>query len=134
MEFNFKKGTDSVDKIISRLDFLQTGVEYTIQITRAKSKRSLNQNRLMWMWLRCIAENVGSTPQDIHDVYCEHFLKTPIIVNGKQTFKTRTTRALKVDEMTEFLRNIQVHAASELGIVLPSPEDNNYNYFEEQYG
>lgn len=136
MEFSFNKSTDSVDKILTRLNYLLSGVDYTITITRRKGKRSLAQNRLMWMWFRCIADQTGNSPQDIHDVYCDKFLRIPIMIDNKEQYASQSTSKLNTKEMKDFLDKVQMDAATELGIVLPSPDDNSneWIYFSEQYG
>jgi hypothetical protein len=110
--------------------------EYTLVLERAKSPRSNNQNRLMWLWFTCIAKSWSEatgqtfTAQTVHDVYCRLFLpmETP---RGRIAGHTNK---LSVEQMTEFLDKVQADAASEYGIQLPNPEDMYFEVWAKQYG
>lgn len=107
--------------------------EYVLTITKRRERRTLSQNALLWMWLRCIAEDTGNTTDDLYDVFCSKFLRKRVEVNGDVVECCKTSSQLNTAEMTTFLDNIQVYAASELGITLPNPEDRNFEVFFQQY-
>lgn len=106
---------------------------YVLTVKKEQKSRSLNQNRLMWMWFACIAEATGSTLQDVHDAYCYMFLSRPVTVGRRSGMVPGGTSSLKSAEMKEFLDKVQADAASELGITLPNPDDLYYQEFYEQY-
>lgn len=90
-------------------------------------KRSLAQNRLMWMYfteLANIANNTKYTPQRIHDAMCKrHLYITDALGNYYGEYDT--TRFLTVRQMYNFLNEVEVFAA-ELDIRLPHPDDLYY--------
>lgn len=112
-----------------------TNGEYTIRFERAKKPRSIDQNRLMWLWFTCIAkswsEATGLTfsPQVVHDTYCTLFLP----INTPRGQIAGHTSSLTTEQMTAFLNNVQADAASEYGITLPNPEDLYFEMWAEQY-
>jgi hypothetical protein len=121
---------------LGRLDALVSTLsngEYVLTITKRRERRTLSQNALLWMWLRCIAEDTGNTTDDLYDVFCSKFLRKRVEVNGDVVECCKTSSQLNTGEMTVFLDNIQVYAASELGITLPNPEDRNFEVFFQQY-
>lgn len=130
----FTKEGGRVD--LGRLDALVSTLsngEYVLTITKRRERRTLSQNALLWMWLRCIAEDTGNTTDDLYDVFCAKFLRKRVEVNGDVVECCKTSSQLNTAEMTAFLDNIQVYAAAELGITLPNPEDRNFEVFFQQY-
>lgn len=111
---------------------LRNGV-YTLKITRKTTKRSLPQNKLMWMWYKCIEDSTGTPANDIHEYYKSKFLCHPKTIYGKQYIVVGSTTSLNTIQFTEYLNKIQADAATELGIRLPLPEDQEYNQFIEMY-
>lgn len=109
--------------------------EYVITMERCKSARSARQNNLMWMWFEAIAREWadatgrGYTKEQVKEMYCTLFLpvSTPAGVIGG------STSGLTTEQMTEFLNNVQAHAATEYGIQLPSPDDCNLELWMSQY-
>lgn len=109
--------------------------EYVLTMEKARSPRSNNQNRLMWLWFSCIAkswsEAAGRTfsAQTVHDVYCRLFLP----VDTPRGRIAGHTNKLSTEQMTEFLDKVQADAAGEYGIRLPNPEDKYFELWAQQY-
>lgn len=114
------------------LDTMPNGVRI-LSFRKQERRRSNDQNRLMWLWLTCIADETGNNKQDLHDYYCKKFLMRNIEFNGRPEQVMMTTSQLDKETFTYFLNKVQADAASELGIRLPSPEDEAYREFEEYY-
>ncbi|GHT33935.1 hypothetical protein FACS189434_09230 [Bacteroidia bacterium] len=107
--------------------------DYKITILKKKEKRSLDQNRLMWLWFNCMAMETGSTKDDFHDYYCTKFLGRTAIINGIERQIAGSTSGLDTTAFTHFLNQIQADAAAEFGIKLPTPEDEYWAEFENYY-
>lgn len=116
----------------SVLGTMPNGVR-VLSLGKQERRRSSDQNRLMWMWFNCIEEETGTDKQDIHDYYCKKFLSHTVTINGKSELVATGTSGLNTETMTYFLNRVQADAASELGIRLPSPEDEAWAEFEEYY-
>ena len=116
----------------SMLDTIPNGVRL-LSIKKPETRRSNVQNRLMWLWLTCIEEETGTDKQDVHDYYCKKFLSRSVEIGGKTELVVTGTSGLNTETMTYFLNKVQADAASELGIRLPSPDDEAWAVFEEYY-
>ena len=115
-----------------RSELLANG-QYCLSVKKKTDSRSLSQNRLMWMWIACIAEQTGNTQEDVHDYYCDKFLARKIKVGEDERTMGGRTSALDTAGFASFLNNIQADAASVLGIRLPTPEDLAFDDFLQAY-
>lgn len=114
------------------LSTMPNGVR-TLSLRRPNERRSNVQNRLMWLWLTCIADETGQDRQTVHDYYCTRFLVRNTEFNGRPVQVVIGTSGLDRETMTWFLNQVQADAASELGIRLPSPDDEAWAAFDEYY-
>lgn len=119
-------------RLDTQLSLLSNG-DYTLKIERPLRPRTLNQNRIFWLWMACIETETGTPRQDIHDHLCTLYLRRQTEIGGQQRTVVGGTSALTVEAMTRFLNEVQAWAASELGITLPTPADLAWADFEEQY-
>lgn len=107
--------------------------DYVLTVTKRETRRSLDQNALMWMWFTCIEGETGTDKQDIHDYCCRMFNARIVEINGEPQKVASGTSKLTTFAMTDFLNKVQAWAASELGITLPTPEDIAWQEFESYY-
>lgn len=116
------------------IKYLMNG-SYTLSIVTKRRKRSIAQNRLMWLWFTCIERETGQDAMDIHDYYCIKYLPKDIIdfQTGAMIRVGGHTSTLSTAAFTDFLNKVQSDAATELGITLPNPEDEAYPEFEDTY-
>lgn len=114
------------------LSLLPNGV-YDVVIKRHREQRTLSQNDLMWMWLKCIEDVTGTPKQDIYLYYCKKFLLRSVSIGDKLETVHDTSSRLNTQQMTEFLNNIQADAATEFGIILPTPQDKYFETFFQTY-
>ena len=70
------------------LDFAANG-EHLLVFRKPERRRSNDQNALAWLWFTCIAEETGSSKDDVHDHYCMKFLRRPIVFNGREEMSMR---------------------------------------------
>jgi hypothetical protein len=126
-------GSEVLDTIQLWLDTVRIG-RYTIEMKKVVGKRSISQNKLMWLWFSAIADawsdatDRAFTRNDVHDAYCLMFL--PI-----DTPKGRvggSTSGLSTEEMSEFLEKVHADAADD-GITLLNPEDKMFEQWAMQY-
>ena len=106
--------------------------EYILTANQEKDRRSISQNSLMWMWFECLAHETGNDRKDFYRHYKELFLKVPDKIHPEKMV-TLGTSELDTKQFTEFLNKIQVDAASEFGIKLPTPEDLYWEEFQNEY-
>jgi hypothetical protein len=105
-----------------------------VKVDVAKEKRSLNQNRLYWLWVACIEQETGNDKNNLHEFFTLEFL--PLIqqmVFKKLIYKRTSTTTLDTKQFTEYLNKIQIFSSTELGLTLPNPEDVQFEHFYNHY-
>lgn len=122
-----------LEQVSDAFALLRNG-RYQVIIKRAGERRTIDQNALMWMWFACISEDTDTPSQDIHDYYCKKFLSRRVVVGNITDDVCRGTSGLSKAEFSQFLDRVQADAASEWGIMLPTPEDRAFEMFYQQYG
>lgn len=106
---------------------------YVLTIAKERQPRSIEQNALMWMWFTCIEEATGTPRQQVHDYYCNKFLRKSIVWNGRTEMIIEGTSRQSKERMTVFLNQVQADAATEFGITLPNPDDKYWDEFYQMY-
>lgn len=128
-----EKGEVTMDKSFDFLCSQLRNGRYRVTIERYTEPRTLNQNALMWMWFTCIEHETGTPKQDVHDYYCNLFLRRTAVIKGRETVIAGSTSKLNTLQMTDFLNKVKADAATELGITLPLPQDRFYQEFINEY-
>ena len=106
---------------------------YDVVVKRHREHRTLSQNDLMWMWLKCIEDATGTPKQDIYDIYCKKFLLRSVSYGDRIELVSGSSSSLNTKQMSEFLEKIQADAATEFGIILPTPQDKYFETFFQTY-
>lgn len=129
---------DDVEALHAWLDrnikWLMNG-RHTLVLKKAVRKRTIPQNRIMWLWFSCLESETGQPKQDIHDYYCAKFLPRDVVdpSTGAVIRVDGHTSTLTTKAFSDFLDMVQSDAATELGITLPSPDDAAWGDFEDEY-
>ncbi len=106
-----------------------------ISIILHRAKRSVSQNRLYRLWLSLIAHETGNSADDLHDVFRTMFLGTNSVIIGNFNANTPiSTTTLDSAQFSSFLEQLEAWVTSEIGVILPHPEDQYWNDFEQKYG
>ena len=100
--------------------FIKKQKDCVIELTvkKYRRKRSLDQNNLYWLWLGVIGDDLGYTADELHTSFRAMFLTD----KTKKIPLVRSTTALDVKDFSIYLGKVE-RQASELGIILPQPED-----------
>lgn len=132
------QGRGQVELIATVLGNLELDGSIEVIIRDYKKDRSFEQNRLYWKWLGIIAAESEDTSASMHE-FCKRKFLVPILATKKPFYdllmvvarggteddrkelaKVISTTRLTVKQFTEYLNEIEKHAAS-LSIVLPQP-------------
>jgi hypothetical protein len=112
------------ERAINKIKSLNLDKPWSVDIKPYKKNRSLAQNKLYFMWMKIIGDEIGYTSEEIHAIMADRFLTTEFVEYGGNKIKRdKSTSKLNTKEFTEYLESIDRWAAGEMGIVLPSPED-----------
>lgn len=124
-----QKGKLVLNNIKKFNEFLATQKDQIVEIRIRKwrTKRSLQQNALYWMWLQVIAQDLGYDTEELHNSFRAMFL----IDRGKKIPLVRSTTTLNRMEFTQYLDKIE-REASQLDIVLPQPEEY-YSQMDKEF-
>ena len=118
---------------VSYIQKLPVSKAYILSITNKKDSRSVSQNKLYWLYIACISKETGVEKDDLHAYFKQRFLlKDEIDIAGEVLKATYSTSKLSKDNFAIFIEKI-ISFASELGIVLPSPDDAYFEQFREYY-
>lgn len=111
---------------------LESGDCYRLIIKPWRDKRSIPQNSLMWMWNSDVATAVNEhsseklNDEDLHEYLKDMFCPVkPVTVFG-ETKMVKSTKLLDTEEMTFYLRRIEVWCA-ERSIKLRIPANSEYH-------
>lgn len=99
-----------------------------------KKKRTVRQNRLMYLWFQCLEDETGTS----HEVWKEYYKKKFLTIYvdncfGNDVETVISTKDLTTVEMNKFLDQIHQDAA-EQGYYLPWPDDFGWDNFILKYG
>lgn len=135
MEANLSKrnGEVKMDKDFNLMCSLLRNGEYVVKIVRKTQPRTVSQNSLMWMWYKCMEESTGQRKEDFHDYYKAKFLSRDVAIGGRWYRVPGSTTDLNTMQMMSYLEKVKADAATEFGIMLPLPEDREYQTFISEY-
>ena len=106
------------------------GKQWVVTIKKYQKQRSLPANNLYWKWLTIIGNELGSTKDEMHDIFREKFLPWEEIEKCGVKVKILTSTSAEGFSsvmMSEYMGQIDRFAAQELAIILPHPEDDFYS-------
>lgn len=78
-----EKGVVTLNKSFDFMCSQLRNGRYRLIIERYTEPRTLSQNALMWLWFTCIEQETGTDKQDVHDYYCNLYLRRTTTVEGK---------------------------------------------------
>ncbi|MEY4718462.1 MAG: hypothetical protein RL563_1080 [Pseudomonadota bacterium] len=102
-----------------------------IEVKAYKKNRSLAQNRLLHMWMKCLADHWHQSTGELFSpdawkIQCKRqFLGEEVVElpGGKLLEQVRKTSELNTQEFTDFLEQIEIWAADDLECLLPRPDE-----------
>ena len=111
-------------RAIAVLGTLSLDKPWSVLIEPYKRSRTLNQNALYHKWVGIIADDTGNSHDAVHEALKQEFLPPRTVEMGGKVRQYRpSTTALTSDEMAAYMNHVYAWAGSELGIILPVPED-----------
>lgn len=127
---------DTADKeaVKEYIDKLPLDKKFEIDIKLRRERRTIPQNSLLHLWFKCIEDETGQDSESVKLLCKEMFLGySEINIFGRVAYELISTAALNTLQMNEFMAKIQAWAASELGIILPIPDDLIFTQFYDNY-
>jgi len=106
--------------LISSLDLKKP---WRVTVVRYVKTRSNPQLALYWKWLHIIAIETGNEAEDLHDIFKRKFIEPDVIDMGGTSYARWTTGKMTAKEMSEYMERVMAFTVSNLGIMLPIPEE-----------
>lgn len=101
-----------------------------------RQPRTRDQNALMWAFFTDIARLLNNAygdthwdAQTVHDYFCSVFAQEQATPCGNTWRRPLATSRMTKRAMSDFLQRAQAHLATEFGMVVPLPGDDDYNDF-----
>jgi hypothetical protein len=107
-------------ELLGKLDLSKP---WKVTIGRYVKTRTNNQLALYWSWLHIIGDETGNDPEELHELFKGKFILPVEKVIGDDVLLYRSTKTLSTIGMTEYMEKVEAFAASQIGIILPRPED-----------
>jgi hypothetical protein len=110
------------------------GKRVEVTIEKLKSTRSVQQNRLWWLYVSIISKEVGYSKEEMHEILKFKFLKREKVdeKTGEVFEYIGSTIKLNKTDFADMVNDLIRYAAETFNIVLPLPgEQSEMNYGEE---
>nr|DAX41377.1 MAG TPA: protein NinB [Caudoviricetes sp.] len=133
MKFTIRRQEDK-QAVQSYLEKLPTDKPYFAEIKQIRRRRTIDQNSLYWLWLKCLQDETGEDKERLHEYFKARYLGVSTVeVFGVDVQMSASTTKLNTKEMTHYLDRIQQFALADLGIALPNPSDLHWEQFYQKY-
>lgn len=123
---NVKDGNlqDNVRKKIASELSQFNGKRVEVTIKPLKSTRSLQQNRLWWLYMGILSKDIGYTKDEMHAICKMKFLKREKVVEETSEILPylKSTTELSRGEFADMVNELIRWSAETFNIVLPLPE------------
>lgn len=109
------------------LKSLPVATDLELILKKKRNQRSLEQNA--WYWgvaLKCIFEETGNEPKDMHEILKSEFLQSLYEFEGKVYTIIKSTADLNTKQFSEYMDKIQKWASLR-GIYIPDPNEVDYD-------
>lgn len=117
-------------------DYIQSlpdGKVYDVSIKLHRTRRSSEANNLYWKWMSVISSETGNDRETCHKFFAKKFLGYDVREFGSEKIAVvRSTASLDSSQFSEYMDQVSAFASSELGIVLPSPDDKLYQMLNHE--
>ena len=101
------------------------GKEVDVIIKLHSSRRSNQQNKYYWaVIVKLISDHTGFTSDEVHEILLDKFAeKKELKIGDEIHFVADRSHKMKTDAFERYTEQIRIWAASELGVVIPLPNE-----------
>jgi hypothetical protein len=121
------RDTRTRERVAALVATLDLGRPWEVTVKPYTRKRSLSANALYFAWInevvKIIHNDTGQDKEDVHEYLKRKFLEPRRFeVNGEE-FTVYSTKNLSSADFKSFMDKVMAWAATDLGIMLPTPEE-----------
>ena len=100
MKFTIRRQEDK-QAVMSYLEKLPTDKPYFAEIKQIRRRRTIDQNSLYWLWLKCLQDETGEDKERLHEYFKARYLGVSTVeVFGVDVQMSASTTKLDTKEMT----------------------------------
>lgn len=114
-------------RVMDLIAALDLSKPWAITVAPHRKRRTTSQNALYWKWIETtvgiVARETGNDRDDMHLFFKQKFLTPRVFQINGQTVTEYSTKTLTTGEMADYMNRIYAWVTSELGLLLPVPED-----------
>ena len=111
------------DRIIGLIQALNLERPWEVEVRPKTKQRSLSQNATIHMWFGIIADYTGDSEASVKaDIKAMLAPQVESKIKAGE-FRPQDTSEMRTTEMSEFMERLNAWATSELGLLLPHPDD-----------
>ena len=117
-----KKGKivfDDKAKFLNDVSEFHEGARVVIQVNEAQDVRSNQQNKLWWVWMQYIGDELGYNSQEINDILKYKFLMMDETIEGETHQIIKSTSTLTKEEFNKLTKDVYFWANDTFNINLP---------------
>jgi len=108
---------------------------WTAEFKPFRIQRTIKQNSLYRVWLRCIAAETGNDINDLDECFKQKHLSWQVKeVLGDTVVRRIHTSTLNTAEFTVYLEAVKMQMLVNYGIELKSPGEDHWDDFYSHYG
>ena len=118
-----KKGKivfDDKAKFLNDVSEFHEGARVVIQVNEAQDVRSNKQNKLWWVWMQYIGDELGYNSQEINDILKYKFLMMDETIEGETHQIIKSTSTLTKEEFNKLTKDVYFWANDTFNINLPN--------------
>tara|TARA_Y100000593_G_scaffold52304_1_gene98261 strand:+ start:1449 stop:1829 length:381 start_codon:yes stop_codon:yes gene_type:complete len=118
-----KKGKiifDDKAKFIDGVSKFDDNIKVVIEIREARDVRTNQQNKLWWVWMNTIADSIGYSAAEMHDILKYKFLMKEEMIEGELHQSLKSTTTLTKQEFNKLTNDVLYWANDTLNINLPN--------------
>jgi hypothetical protein len=112
-------GIEQLQRAADVVRALPPDTAWRIAITEHRSRRTADQNKLLWAIYTEMSDGTGYTPSELHEAMKRKFLAPKVVKVGKQEIEVPgSSRELDTKDFSQYVERVAQFAAEELGIVV----------------
>lgn len=113
------EGLEQLQRAADVVRALPLDKPWRIAITEYRSRRTAEQNKLLWAIYTAMTEGTGYTSSELHEAMKRKFLAPKVVKVGTMEVEIPgSSRELDTKEFSEFVERVAQFASEELGIVV----------------
>jgi hypothetical protein len=126
---------DQTKGLNKKFVFYWNEIKYIVEIKKYKSKRSIDQNSVLWMWLSYLENQTGNDKNDLYRMFERKFQPwTKIELKPFGVFYLpKPIKKSNTSDFNNYLESLRKDVVEQTGYWLPLPDENEWENFFISY-